>query len=186
MTKVPILVVGIIVVLLCVRLVVQKRRSSLRIVSADDFAKAQQALNSIVVKTATIKRILSDEDCEFVSGTGSDELRRLFLRERKMLVIHWFRTIQKQVAYLMDIHLRLAGAASPTPESELKLGIQFATFMIASNCLVAIFWLFGPFNARKTLGCMITGVEGFFGTFRDRLQVINPTQLHARSQSLVH
>ena len=186
MTKVPILLVGIIVVILCVRLVAQKRRGGSRIVGADDFAKAREALNSVVIKTATIKRILSDEDLEFVSASGSDKLRRLFLKERRMLVIHWLRTIQKQVAYLMDIHLRLAGAASPRPGSELKLSIQYGTFMVASGCLVAIFWLFGPFDARKTLGYMITVVEGFFGTFRDRLQVVSPTQLHASSESLVH
>jgi hypothetical protein len=186
MTKIPVLFAGIVVLLLCVRLVVQILTSSTGIVSVDDFAKARQALGSILIKTATINRILSDEDLQFVSLSGSLELRRLFLQERKMLVVHWFRTIQKQVAYLMDIHLRLAASASPLPGSELKLALQYAAFMAVSSCLVAMFWLFGPFNARRTLTYIITLLEHFFGTFRERLEGINPAQLHPSHESLVH
>jgi hypothetical protein len=186
MTKIPVLFAGILILLLCARLVVQKMLSSNAIVSLDDFAKARQALGSIVIKTATIKRILSEEDLQFVSRSGSNEIRRLFLTERKMLVLHWFRTIQKQVAYLMDIHLRLAASASPSPGSELKLSVQYAAFVAVSSCLIAMFWLFGPFNARRTLTYIVAIVEHFFGTFRERLEHINPAQLHPSRESLVH
>lgn len=187
MTKIPVLFAGIVVMLLCARLVVQKiLSSSAGVVSADDFVKARQALGSIVIKTATIKRILSEEDLQFVSRSGSNELQRLFLKERKMLVVHWFRTIQKQVGYLMDIHLRLAASASPLAGSELKLGLQYAGFMAVSSCLIAIFWLFGPFNAQRTLTYIIAIVEHFFGTFRGRLERMHPAQLHPSPESLVH
>jgi hypothetical protein len=186
MTKIPLLFAGIVVLVLCVRLIVQMLRSDPRIVSADDFAKARESLASMLIKTATIKRILSDEDLNFVSRSGSDELRTLFLKERRVLVVHWFRTIQKQVAYLMDIHLRLAATGAPRPESELKLSLQYALFMGITSCLIVIFWLFGPFNARRTLAYVLPTVEGFTERFRQRLEGISPAQLHPRRESLVH
>ena len=186
MTKIPILFAGITVLVLCLRLIVQMLHNDPRIVSVDDFGKARQSLASMLIKTPTVKRILSDEDLNFVSRSGSDELRRLFLRERKSLAVHWLRTIQKQVGYLMDIHLRLAAIATPTPGSELRLTLQYALFMGITSCLIAVFWLFGPFNARRTLAYLLGFVEGFLPTFKDRLEAINPAQLHRGSESLVH
>ena len=186
MTKVPVLIAGIIVLVLCVRFVVQMLTSDTRVVTVDDFAKAREALNSIQIKTATIKRILSKDDLNFACRTGSQDLRRLFLKERKMLMVHWFRTIQQQVAYLMDIHLRLAACSNPSPESELKLTAQYATFILIVNCLIVLFWLFGPFKAQRTVAYIIHAMERFFGTFRVRLEGINPAQLSASRESLVH
>jgi hypothetical protein len=186
MTKIPVLLAGFSVLLLCVRLIVQMLSSEVRVVSVDDFGRARRALDSFLIKRAAIKRILSDDDLKFVSRSGSTELRRFFLQERKMLVLHWFRTIQKQVGYLMDIHLRLAALASPSPASELKLSLQYAMFTAVSNCLIAIFWLFGPFAAQRTLTYTVMNVERFFGTFKERLEGINPAQLHRSPESLVH
>ena len=183
MTRIPLLFAGIVVLVLCVRLVAQKLRSDSRMVSIDDFGKAQRSLASMLIKTATIKRILSDQDLNFVSRSGSDELQRVFLRERKILAVHWFRAIQEQVGYLMDIHLRLAATATPTPGSELRLTVQYALFMSVSSCLIAVFWLFGPFNARRTLAYILGSVEEFVWAFRGRLEAINPAQLHRGSES---
>ena len=185
MTKIPVLVVGIFVLVLCIRLAVQILRSDSRTLSADDLAKAQQALGSMLIKAATIKRILSDEDLNFVLRSGSHELRRAFLRERKVLVVHWFRTMQKQVAYLMDIHLRLAASTTPTPGSELRLGLQYVFFMSGTTCLIAIFFVFVPFNAQRTLSYLLYFIERLLGIFRARLEVINRTQLHP-NESLLH
>ena len=181
----PILVVGVFVLVLCIRLALRMLRSDPGLVTTDDFLRAQQSLGSMSIKTATIKRILSDEDLAFVSRPGSDELRRTFLRERKTLVLHWFRTTQRQVGYLMDIHLRLAATATPTPGSELRLALQYAVFMSSTSCLMAVFWVFGPFNAQRTLSYLLNFVEELLGTFRTRLEVVNPTQLRP-DESLIH
>lgn len=183
--KLPILFVGIFVLVLCIRLALRMLRGDPRFVTADDFLKAQQSLGSMAIKTSTIKRILSEEDLAFVSRPGSDELRRAFLRERKNLVLHWFRTTQTQVGYLMDIHLRLAATATPTPGSELRLALQYAVFMSSTTCLIAVFWVFGPFNAHRTLSYLLNFVEELLGTFRARLDVVNPAQLRP-DESLVH
>jgi len=184
MTKIPILVTGIFVLVLCIRLAFRILRGDSRLVTADDFVKAQESLGSMSIKAATIKRILSDEDLAFVSRPGSDELRRAFLKERKILVVHWIRTTQRQIGYLMDIHLRLAATARPTPGSELRLALQYALFMSSTNCLMAMFWFFGPFTARRTLTYLLRFVEELLGAFRARLEVTNPGQL--RPQSLLH
>jgi hypothetical protein len=185
-TTLPILFAGIVLLLLCVRLVVQMFSVEARSVTQDDFAKARQTLDSMLIKKAVIKRILADEDMHFISHSGSNELQSLFIKERKMLALHWFRTIQQQVAYLIDIHLRLAACTTPSPRSELKLSAQYWTFVLVSNCLVAAFWLFGPFNARRSLAYILHIVEHFFSTFRDRFEVISPAQLGHTRESLLN
>ena len=186
MTKIPILLAGVVVLLLCLRLVVQGLRTDGGTVTPDDFAKARLALDSMLVKTAAIKRILSDEDLRFIFRSGSTEIRRLFLKERKMLALHWIRTLQKQVAYLMHVHLRLAASTHLSPTSELKLSAQYVAFVLVSNCLVAFFWLFGPFNAQRVLGYIVLVLERFFSTFQAHLERVNPAQLGISRESLVH
>jgi hypothetical protein len=109
----------------------------------------------------------------------SDDLRDDILPHTELLP-------KKEVAYLMDIHLRLAATAIPTPVSELRLSLQYAFFMSISSCLIVAFWLFGPFNARRTLACILTFVEGFSEAFKVRLETINPAQVQRGGESLVH
>jgi hypothetical protein len=58
--------------------------------------------------------------------------------------------------------------------------------MSISSCLIVAFWLFGPFNARRTLACILTFVEGFSEAFKVRLETINPAQVQRGGESLVH
>jgi hypothetical protein len=187
MTKIPVLLAGILVLILCVRVLIQLLGRDKRAVTADDFSKAREALDSILIQTTAIKRIFSNEDLEFISRSGSPYVRLLFLKERKMLALHWFRTIQKQVAYLMNIHLRLA-ACTPTtsPRLELTLGVQYAIFVAVSNCVLVLFWFFGPFKAKSALTYVIRVVEEFFSAFSLRLKGINPAHLGSSRESLVH
>ena len=185
MNKLPALLIGLAVLLLCIRLIVRVLSKGEEPIGPEDFAKARAALDSILIKTASIKRILSEEDLQFACRAGSRELKALFVKERKMLVLHWFRTVQQQVAYLMSVHLRLAGTTSPSARSELRLTGQYWTFVIVCSALIALFWLSGPFHARRTLGYMLHVVERFFSTFTTRLEGISATQ-RPSPQSLVH
>ena len=187
MTKIPVLLAGILVVILCIRLVIQLWGRDRREVSVDDFLKAREALDSILIQTTAINRILSNDDLEFVSRSGQADVRRLFLKERKGLAMHWFRKIKKQVRYLINIHLRLAAC---TPSSSLRLEVtlclRYALFMVVCNSVLLLFWLLGPFEAKRTLVYVIRGVERFFAVFSARLEGINTAPLSSTREFLVH
>lgn len=187
MTKIPVLLAGILVLILCIRLVIQLWGRDRREVSVDDFLKAREALDSILIQTTAINRILSNDDLDFVSRSGQTDVRRLFLKERKMLAMHWFRKITKQVRYLMNIHLRLAAC---TPSSSLRLEVtlclRYVLFTAVCNSVLLLFWLLGPFKAKRTLAYVIPGVERFFTIFSTRLKGINTANLSSTREFLVH
>src|SRR6266481_8768651 len=128
--------------------------------------------------TTAINRILSNDDLDFVSRSGQTDVRRLFLKERKMLAMHWFRKITKQVRYLMNIHLRLAACtASSSLRLEVTLCLRYVLFTAVCNSVLLLFWLLGPFKAKRTLAYVIPGVERVFTIFSTRLKGIDTANL---------
>jgi hypothetical protein len=174
------------VLILCIRLVIQLWGRDRREVSVDDFLKARDALDSILVQTTAINRILSNDDLDFVSCPGQTDVRRLFLKERKMLAMHWVRKITKQVRYLMNIHLRLAACTPSSLRLEVTLCLRYVLFTVVCNSVLLLFWLLGPFKAKRTLAYVIPGVEKFFSIFSTRLKGINTANLRSTREFLVH
>jgi hypothetical protein len=186
-TKIPVLLAGLLVLILCIRLVIQLWGRDRREVSIDDFSKAREALDSILIQTAAINRILSNDDLDFVSRSGQADVRRLFLEERKMLAMHWFRKITKQVSYLMNVHLRLAACTpSPSLRLEVTLCLRYVLFTTVCNSVLLLFWLLGPFKVKRTVAYVIPGAERFFTIFRTRLKGIDTANLSSTREFLVH
>ncbi len=173
-------VLGTLIVILGVRLVLQTSNtgSQRRSVTLEEFANAREALDAVFVETAAIERIFSNEDLEFISRSATPGVQRLFLNERRALAIQWLRKTQKQVAQLMDLHLRLAGyTREPSPRFELKLAAKYAIFFLVSNMLLLLLWLRGPFKTRRVVGYTV-GVAGYFCTvFSVRLESVNAPHL---------
>src|SRR6266853_3541977 len=110
------------------------RRSHTPVVTIEEYSQARAALDSVFAETAAIKRIFASEDMEFVSQAGTGDVQRFFLRERKNLAIQWVRMTQKQVAHLMDLHLKLASYTyEPSPKFEFKFTVNHVCFILASN-----------------------------------------------------
>ncbi len=106
-----IVILGSLILIFGLRLVLQSPNTSAQSpsVTLEEFADAREALDTAFVEAAAIERIFSTEDMAFISHASSPKARQLFLEERKALAIQWLRKTQKQVAQLMDLHLRLAG-----------------------------------------------------------------------------
>jgi len=122
-----IIVLGTLILILGLRLVLQSSNAGAQSpsVTIEEFANAREALDTVFVEAAAIERIFSTEDMEFVSHASAPKAQRRFMKERKTLAIQWLRKMQKQVAELMDLHLRLAGYThEPNPRFELKLTVS--------------------------------------------------------------
>ena len=182
---VPISVLGTLIVVLAVRLFVQSGETRQRpTVTVDDYANAREALNSVFLETALINRIFSVEDAEFVARAATADVACSFSNERKRLALQWFRKIRKEVARLMDLHLRLAGYTyDPSPMFELRLTAKYLSFMLASNIVLLLLWLLGPFKGTRCISYAIHTAGSFCTTFSLRLDQVNPARLLSGSES---
>jgi hypothetical protein len=177
---VAIVILGSLILIFGIRLVLQSPNTSTQppSVTLEEFASAREALDTAFVEAAAIERIFSTEDMAFISQASSPKARRLFLEERKALAIRWLRKTQRQVAQLMDLHLRLAGHThEPSPRFELKLGAKYLAFLLVSYLLLFLLWLRGPFKARPVVA-YTSHVAGYFCTvFSLRLESVNALHL---------
>ncbi len=175
-----IVILGSLILIFGLRLVLQSPNTSAQSpsVTLEEFADAREALDTAFVEAAAIERIFSTEDMAFISHASSPKARQLFLEERKALAIQWLRKTQKQVAQLMDLHLRLAGHThEPSPRFELKLAVKYLSFLVVSYLLLFLLWLRGPFKPRRFVA-YTSRVAGYFCTvFSLRLESVNAVHL---------
>ncbi len=175
-----IVILGSLILIFSLRLVVLSANTSTQFpsVTLEEFASAREALDTTFIEAAAIDRLFSTEDMEFISYSSPPKVRRLFLEERKGLAIQWLRKTQKQVAQLMDLHLRLAGHThEPSPRFELKLGAKYLSFLLVSYLLLLLVWLRGPFKPRRVVA-YTSRVAGYLCTvFSLRLESVNGVHL---------
>ncbi len=171
-----IVILGSLILIFGLRLVAQSPNASTQspCVTLEEFADAREALDTAFVEAAAIERIFSTEDMAFISHASSPKARRVFLEERKVLAIQWLRKTQKQVAQLMDLHLRLAGQThEPSPRFELNLAAKYLAFLLVSYFLLFLLWRRGPFKVRRVVA-YTSHVAGYFCTvFSLRLESVN-------------
>lgn len=176
---IPILILGTLILVLGGRLLVQwTRRGHEPAATTEDYSQARAALDSVFVETMATKRIFAREDLEFISRAGSDDVRRFFLKERSALARQWLRVTRRQVARLMDLHLKLASyTREPSPRFELGLTVRYLAFVLCSNALLVLIWLRGPFEAVRIAGYTLDVAEHFCFAFNMRLQKIDSARL---------
>lgn len=182
---IPIVLLGILIIIFSGRLLVQSRtQSHARPVTMEEYSQARAALDSVFVETDAIKRIFAKEDMEFISRVATGDVQRFFLKERKGLAMRWARMTQKRVRHLMDLHLKLASYTNePSPGSEFKLAAKYLCFILASNGLLILLWLFGPFKAVRIVAYTVRGTEHFCFVFSLRLEKVDPVKLHPALQA---
>jgi hypothetical protein len=180
-TLAPILALGVLILVFGGRLLVQSlsgRRN--RPVTIEDFSRARAALHSMSLEAMATRRIFAIDDMEFIASKGALELEHFFVKERRSLAVRWLRLTQKQVAQLMDLHLRLASYTfEPSPRFEFRLTVNYVRFVVVSNALLALVWLRGPFNAVKAVSYTLSVADYFCSAFSLRLENTNPVKLGA-------
>ncbi len=182
---IPIIVLGTLILLFAARLLVQWiKRNRAQDVTVEGYSRARAALDSVFIETASIKRIFASEDMEFILRTGTRDVQRFFLKERKALAIQWLRMTQKQVAFLMDLHLKLASYTDePSPGFEFALTVNYLCFIFVLKALLILFWLRGPFETVKILGYTLRSAEHFCSVFGLRLEKTDTLKLGPAEES---
>ncbi len=150
------------------------RRNAHQVVTIDEFSCAQEGVDALIREFSLGKRIFEAGDMKYISRQPSLEARRVFLQERKALAISWLRHTRRQLAYLMDLHLKLASYTyHPSPRSDLSLWFEYRIFALMCDSLVAVVWIRGPFQLGTIVGHTLSAVNEFCAVFSLRLEDIN-------------
>jgi hypothetical protein len=180
-------VLGALILLLGIRLIVQSRRRAGPAVTIEDYENARDAIESVFIETAAINRIFSADDAEFITRSATPEVQRLFFKERKKLALQWLRRTRRQVARLMDIHLRLASHThDPSPGFELMLTARYLGFIVFSDIAWFLLRLQRVSSANRTFSYTVRNASNFCDTFRLRIERVNRDGLSSSPESLVH
>ncbi len=171
----PVLILAAIAFLLLVH---WRRRTAQQGVTVEQFSRAQEALDALIGDFSLGKRIFEASDMKFISRQPSLEARRVFLLERKALAISWLRHTRRQLAYLMDLHLKLASYTyQPNPRSDVRLWVEYRMLAFACDSLVVLVWIRGPFHLGTIVGYTLSTVNDLCAVFNLRLEDINPALL---------
>jgi hypothetical protein len=176
---IPILLLGTLILVFAGRLVLQWSSGKYtQPVTVEDFTRFRAALDSVFVETMAIRRIFAAEDLDYISRTGTPDVQSFFLAERKALAMNWVGNTQKQMAQLMDLHLRLASYTyEPSAKFEFRLTVKYFSFVFVSNILLVLLWLIGPFETAKITNYTLVLAECSCSVFSVRLEKVNPVKL---------
>ena len=115
-------------------------------------------------------RIFCAEDSEFVAKQSCSNVARAFQVERTLLAIEWLRGVRRQVNCIFRSHLK-AARQNPdlTPLGELRLGIHFLTFQVATAVLYVVIRVRGPLGAARLVLVSLGLSEEFVRLAKDVL-----------------
>jgi hypothetical protein len=175
----PIVLLGTLILVFSGRLLLQwSKNRHAQPVTIEDFSRARAVLDSMSLEAMATQKIFAIDDMEFISRDATLEVQRFFMKERRALAIRWLRLTQKQVAQLMDVHLKLASYTfEPSPSFELRLTVNYLCFVVISNALLMLVGLRGPFKAVRIVGYTLGVAEYFCYVFNTRLDKTDPVKL---------
>ena len=120
---------------------------------SDAMVKAKQALSSLqagLLPAEMVARIFDRTDLIYVESQSSNDLREMFLSERKQVVLSWIRRVRQEVNDLKSFHLGSARFyAGLSLGTEISLGFDFALLLLACRALQVSVYLGGPYAAPR-------------------------------------
>jgi hypothetical protein len=141
------------VALLFLLLVVIRRQPSHAAGSAGELVTAKRTLELLqfgLLPAALVEQIFGRRDLTYVATIGSNDLRNLFLAERKRLALTWIRRVRRQVGALKDFHVSRSRMFTQMSRwKELSLALDFARLGIRCRVLQLMLQWRGPYAASE-------------------------------------
>jgi hypothetical protein len=160
--------------------------SSFETKDVSDPDRALEFLQFELLPPATVDSLFCRSDWSFVHKAASRRIQRLFLRERTTLALFWLGETRRQMSGLMRLHRRVARSLKDIrPETEAKLAIHYAGFLIGCDLLRLAVLVWGPFRVRgavvhsaSSARDLCVAFERFFTAYQDQ-----PASLKTMGQS---
>lgn len=120
---------------------------------SDAMVRAKQALSSLqagLLPAEMVARIFDRTDLLYVESQSSEDIREMFMSERKLVVLSWIRRVRQEVNDLRSFHLGSARFyAGLSLTTEISLGFDFAILLLACRALQVSVYLGGPYAAPR-------------------------------------
>jgi hypothetical protein len=143
-------------VLLLVSLYFFVRRGQRAEGGSSALVQARQALNTLQVgllPPELVGRIFARQDLDYLDSEASNEIRELFLEERKKIALSWVSRVRRQVLSLRHFHLGSARFyARLSPWTEISLAVDFAALLFECRALQVFLYVRGPYAAPRMVG----------------------------------
>ena len=139
------------VALLLLLLVAMHRQPAHAAGSAGELVTAKKTLESLqhgLLPAELVEQIFGQRDLTYVSTIESNEIRDLFLAERKRLAVTWIRRVREQVRALKDFHTARSRMFTQMGRwKEFSLALDFARLGIRCRVLQLMLQWRGPYAA---------------------------------------
>ena len=137
--------------LLVLLLMAMRRQPSHAAGSAGELVTAKKTLESLqlgLLPAELVDQIFGERDLTYVGTIGSNEIRNLFLSERKRLALTWIRRVREQVRALRDFHVSRSRMFTQMSRwRELSLAFDFAGLEGRCRVLLLLLLWRGPYAA---------------------------------------
>jgi hypothetical protein len=125
---------------------------------SDAMVKAKHALSTLqtgLLPAELMGRLTDRADLAFVEAQGSEEIRDLFLAERKQVVLSWIGRVRGQIKDLQEFHLGSARFyAGLSLATEIGLAVDFMKLRAACRMLQMSVLVGGPYAAPRMVQAM--------------------------------
>lgn len=148
--------------------------------SARTLLEAGQALSALqqgLLPAATLDRIFSKSDYEYISAMREPRLEELFLDERKMIALLWLGQIHKQILCLRQFHLGAARLyARVSMATELRLAAEFLSLLIACRAMRLAIYFQGPYAAPRLIARLAMAAHTACAASEATVAMLKPRQ----------
>jgi hypothetical protein len=176
---------GVTLLYVAARQFVESGRKLDRLPTIDDLSQARAVVDAVFRRTSLVRQIFAPVDLKYAIERCSDKIAPALLAERKEMALKWLRKTQKELAHLFELHLKLASYTyAPSQTTEIRLMIQYASFVVLSNAALVYIWWRGPFAFGAVGEYLLQGSERFFTIFSFRFEQVDPVRLGAAQRLL--
>jgi len=169
--------------LLVLLLLAVLRRPSRPEGSAEAVLEARHALRTLQVgllPQELVGRFFARDDLEYVVANAPKATERLFLEERKHIVLAWIDQVRQQIASLQDFHFgHSRHFVHVSLSSEIALAWEFATLRMVCRALYLLVYFRGPYGAQQIAGMMVAIAARVCVLSEKSLAFLNPAESHA-------
>jgi hypothetical protein len=120
---------------------------------SDAMVKAKHALGALqagLLPAELVNRMFDKADLAFVEAQSSKEIRKLFVAERKQVVLSWVSRVRSEIVDLQAFHLGAARFyAGLSLATEISLAMDFLKLRAACRVLQVSVALGGPYAAPR-------------------------------------
>lgn len=123
-------------------------------------------------------RIFAKEDLNFICQTGSKEVAKLFVRERRSIALSWIKATRRRVERVLMLHrLAVRTGGQARLQSEAQLLLNYIAFWLTCTTLSGLIWLLGPFRAKQAVDMTLNVAERLIDRTADLLAGLEPSRL---------